>query len=156
MSVDLRSVSTKPFFVFWRSNGRLTYVRKIGLVDTGFLLTDQQIGLVSSRPTDDWLWLTTPIRKDGQGTNRLSGHRPLLWLLTAQVLPFSPVQQDECYGTHCHRLRIPGLLLITWQLCSRQVNMGGIQAGIQAKLQTGRPQKVLQVEFPVSTEPRCS
>ena len=27
-----------------------------------------------TRPTDGWLWPTTPIRKDGQGTYRLSGH----------------------------------------------------------------------------------
>ena len=33
--------------------------------------------LVPSRPTDSGLWPTTPDRKDGQGTNRLSGHGPL-------------------------------------------------------------------------------
>ena len=48
----LRAVSTKPFFLTYTSTGRLTYVRKIGLVDTGLLLTGQRTRLVPSRPTD--------------------------------------------------------------------------------------------------------
>ena len=57
---DLRPVSTKLL------NRRLTYIRKLGLVDMGFLPAGQQTRLGPSRPTDGWLWPTTPVRKDGQ------------------------------------------------------------------------------------------
>ena len=65
----------KPFFLTY---GRLTYIRKIGLVDIGFF-ANRPADTVSSLPSDRWLTLAdnVPVRKGGRGTNRLSGHRPL-------------------------------------------------------------------------------
>ena len=49
---DMRAVSTKALFLTYTSNRRLTYIRKIGLVDTDFSLTGQRTRLGPSRPTD--------------------------------------------------------------------------------------------------------
>ena len=50
----------------WRtSNGRLTYVRKIGLVDMGLLLTSQRTRVVPSRPTAALADITRQKRRTG-------------------------------------------------------------------------------------------
>ena len=84
-----KGVSTKPLFLTYKhqTGDFRTYVRKMGLVDIGFLLTGQWTRLGPARPTDAVdCGRQHPSEKTyrSPGTNWFSGHNPWAYNLSCK------------------------------------------------------------------------